>query len=270
MGSSTISPYFTIPRLQLRIASTTHYTISWTSCQRTWTSHHTNLTLAEPHIKLLYANLTLPRPRKVQTWHIHKLHATSASHNLPLMLRQPLTSHCTNLTFHQPRIQYVNSTGPEPHITLTAHCLSSTRRELHIIRRITLHQFQLHNCLNLMYPNPTLFHNSWCFANRRWQIALELRHQRRNLIVCWNLCETPCFVEYVSMIVREKISCAPGSGSLAVVPTRSWRFEMHAQWNSGLKMTFVSLRLCCAMAFWQGAELLSALELLRQGYFLSP
>ena len=133
VGSSTISPYFTIPRLQLRIASTTHYTISWTSCQRTWTSHHTNLTLAEPHIKLLYANLTLPRPRKVQTWHIHKLHATSASHNLPLMLRQPLTSHCTNLTFHQPRIQYVNSTGPEPHITLTAHCLSSTRRELHIL-----------------------------------------------------------------------------------------------------------------------------------------
>ena len=140
------------------------------------------------------------------------------------------------------------------YITLTAHCLSSTRRELHIIRRITLHQFQLHNCLNLMYPNPTRFHNSWCFANRRWQIALELRHQRRNLIVCWNLCETPCFVESVSMILRKKNNCAPGSGSLAVVPTRSWRFEMHAQWNSGLKMTFVSLCLCCAMAFWQGAE----------------
>ena len=126
MGSSTISPYFTIPRLQLRIASTTHYTISWTSCQRTWTSHHTNLhTSLSPILNYYtqtshnlglakyksltytqtsrYLSLTQPPTDVAPTSHLalHKPHISSTPHSNMWTAQGP------NLTLHWRHIAWV-------------------------------------------------------------------------------------------------------------------------------------------------------------------
>jgi hypothetical protein len=195
VGSSTISPYFTIPRLQLRIASTTHYTISWTSCQRTWTSHHTNLTLAEPHIKLLYANLTLPRPRKVQKLDIYtnftlpQPHTTSHWCCANLSPRIAQTSHFINPAFNM-------WTAQGPNLTLHLRHIAWVPQDVNFILYVESHYINFNFTIASTSCTPT----PHCFtihgvlqigAGRRIGAASpttkfdSLLEFVRNTVFCW-------------------------------------------------------------------------------------
>ena len=87
--------------------------------ERTWTSHHPNLTLAELQIWLPKTIIHKPLAK-----YQRDIHATSASHNLQFMLRQLPTSQCTNPN--------IIPTLREQHWAWTSHWIGAALPQFHI------------------------------------------------------------------------------------------------------------------------------------------